>query len=162
RAFDALEQKARLERRELDERRYRRIEIGRDVERGLHVALDSRSAKTKKPVSDSAETGFALIRWSGLPRSWSVRFAAPLDDLQGFRLRWDRPEDLGARHPLRWWASPPAGAVGTIAAKAVHGGEVCRRGGTAVKLGAAAARPPCRRGAASAARERRRRGPRRS
>src|SRR5690606_34195884 len=62
RALDAFEQKTRLERRELDERRYRRVEIGRDVERGLHVALVSRSAKTKNPVSDSAETGFALIR----------------------------------------------------------------------------------------------------
>src|SRR5690606_27913920 len=69
--LDALEQETRLERRELDVRRYRRVEVGRDVERGLHDGLsNSRTAKTKKPVSDSAETGFArtLRRRAGFGR----------------------------------------------------------------------------------------------
>src|SRR5690606_15635078 len=39
RAFDAFEQETRLERRELDVRRYRRVQVGRDVERGLHAEL---------------------------------------------------------------------------------------------------------------------------
>src|SRR5690606_15982114 len=48
------------------------------------------------------------------------------------------PEGLAARYPLRWRASPPASAVGNMAARAVHGREVCRSLGTAVKLGDAA------------------------
>ena len=49
-AFDALQQEPRLERRQFQIGRYRRVQIGGDVERWLHTATNSKTIKNPSPL----------------------------------------------------------------------------------------------------------------
>ena len=57
-AFNALQQESRLERRQLEIGRHRRIQVGRDVKRWFHELSTAKLEDNKKPIPAACGDGF--------------------------------------------------------------------------------------------------------